>query len=353
MTMRRFLVPILLLSPTLLVGIAATALAQGRGQTTGQATIIVRLPPDATLVVGSTQTQQRGSERRFVTPDLVPGYTYSYAMEATWRERGKEVRESRTATFRPGQTVVVDFFRRERLPMPKTDKKAEPKADAKKKAEPIPAGKKVEKKTQAPKVEKKADPKPVPPKTESKIEKKSDTKVDAEGFVSLFNGKDLSGWKFEPAKAESAFSVEDGVIVVKGQPAGYFYTDKSYKNYVLRFDWKFVKDGNSGLLVHITGGHKVWPKSVEVQGLQSQHGHIFAIGGAKGDFKTDKEAQKKAIKMGDWNTTEVVSRDGALTAKVNGVQVSTGKSDLTEGPFGLQSEGTQLHFKNIRIKTLE
>jgi uncharacterized protein (TIGR03000 family) len=343
--MRRFLVPVLFLTLTIIAG---AALAQGGGQ----ATIIVRLPPDATLVVGSTQTQQRGSERRFVTPDLVPGYTYSYAMEATWKERGKEVSESRTATFRPGQTVVVDFFRRERLPMPKTDKKAEPKTDVKKKPEPIPAGKKVDKKTQTPQVDKKADPRPVPPKTESKVEKKP-AKTDSEGFVALFNGKDMSGWKFEPAKAESAFSVEDGVIVVKGQPNGYFYTDKSYGNYVLRFDWKFIKDGNTGLLVHITGGHKIWPKSVEVQGLQSQHGHIFAIGGAKGDFKTDKEAQKKAIKMGDWNTTEVISRDGALTAKVNGVQVSTGKGELTEGPFGFQSEGTLLHFKNIRIKTLE
>jgi uncharacterized protein (TIGR03000 family) len=340
--MQRLLVPVLAVAV-----LAGAVLAQGGGQ----ATIIVRLPPDATLVVGSTQTQQRGSERRFVTPDLVPGYNYSYSLEATWKERGKEVRESRTASFKPGQTVVVDFFRKELLPMPKTetkkpDVKPPVKTEVKKKPQPTPdvkpEVKKSEKKVEAATIEKKVDVKPAPP-----------AKADAEGFVSLFNGKDLSGWKFEPASAESAFSVKDGAIVVKGQPPGYFYTDKSYRNYVLRFDWKFIKDGNSGLLVHITGGHKVWPKSVEVQGLQSQHGHIFAIGGAKGKFDTDKEAQKTAIKMGDWNTTEVVSRDGALTSKVNGIQISTGKSDLTEGPFGLQSEGTELHFKNIKIKALE
>jgi uncharacterized protein (TIGR03000 family) len=348
--MQRLLTPILVLAVAVLAGatLASAVFAQGGGQ----ATIIVRLPPDATLIVGSAQTQQRGSERRFVTPDLVPGYSYSYSLVATWRERGKEMSEERTARFKPGQTVVVDFFRKELLPMPKTETKKpepqpkpkpQPKPEVKKKPEPVPEGKKVEKKVEA---KKKVDPKPAPqPKTEAK--------ADAEGFVALFNGKDLSGWKFEPSTAESAFSVKDGVIVVKGQPQGYFYTDKSYRNYVLRFDWKFIKDGNSGLLVHITGGHKVWPKSVEVQGLQSRHGHIFAIQGAKGDFKTDEEAQKKAIKMGEWNTTEVISRDGALTSKVNGIQISTGKSDLTEGPFGLQSEGTELHFKNIRIKTLE
>jgi hypothetical protein len=173
------------------------------------------------------------------------------------------------------------------------------------------------------------------------------------GFVSLFNGKDLAGWKIVPEKATSAFSVQDGVIVVKGSPAGYFHTDKSYKNYILRFDWKFIKDGNSGLLVHITGDHKVWPKSIEVQGQQKNHGTIFAISGAKGKFTTKGEAQKKAIKTGDWNTTEVISKNGELTAKINGIEVSSGKGELTEGQFGFQSEGTELHFKNIQIKTLD
>jgi hypothetical protein len=179
-----------------------------------------------------------------------------------------------------------------------------------------------------------------------------------EGFKDLFNGKDLTGWKTivggkDQTAAEKTFTVKDGEIVVSGQPAGYFYTDKSFKNYVLKFDWKFSKEGNSGLLVHITGSHKVWPKCVEVKGMQSDHGHIFAIGGAKGTFKTNKAAQKKAIKPNDWNTTEVTVKDGEITSKINGVQVSTGKSELTEGPFGLQSEGTLLYFKNIKIKTLD
>lgn len=176
-----------------------------------------------------------------------------------------------------------------------------------------------------------------------------------EGFKALFNGKDLSGWKTMVGKAdpEKVFSVKDGEIVVSGNPNGYFYTDKSYKNYILRYDWKFSKPGNSGLLVHIQN-HAIWPKSVEVQGQLTDHGNIFAIGGAKGEFKKDKEAQKKAIKgAGEWNTTEVISKDGMLTSKVNGVEVSTGKSDLTEGPFGFQSEGTELYFKNIKIKVLE
>lgn len=177
-----------------------------------------------------------------------------------------------------------------------------------------------------------------------------------EGFTPLFNGKDMTGWKVVLAgkggDAAKTFKVEDGKIVVSGAPNGYFYTDKSYKNYVLRFDWQYPKkSGNSGLLVHIKGDHKVWPTSVEVQGMHTDHGRIFAIGGAKGKFDVNKEAQKKAIKgVGEWNTTEVICENGKITSKVNGTEVSSGSGDLMEGPFGFQSEGVELWYKNIRIK---
>ena len=129
-------------------------------------------------------------------------------------------------------------------------------------------------------------------------------------FRPLFNGKDFAGWKFiiegKEAPPGQTFKVKDGIVVVSGSPNGYMQTDKSFKNYVLPFDWQYPKkSGNSGLLVHIQGpppkGH--WPKSVEVQGMHVDHGHIFAIIGAKGDFKTDKDAQKKAIKgVGEWKS---------------------------------------------------
>src|SRR5438067_5736119 len=85
-------------------------------------------------------------------------------------------------------------------------------------------------------------------------------------FKDLFNGKDLTGWKYIPEKADKTYTVVDGYIKVSCQPAGYFYTDKSYKNYVLKFDWRYKRpanleddkkfEGNSGCLIHITGPHK-------------------------------------------------------------------------------------------------
>ncbi|GEM_PF-158099 len=322
--MKRIFLPALLA-----LAAAGAVLAQSGGN---QGTIVVRLPADATLTIGGQSTVSRGSERRFVSPDLTPGHTYSYELEASWTVGGKEVKVVRSVMFQPGQVAVVDL------------------------------------RTQAPQVAKVTqEPKRIVIKVEPKVAVKKPMVVKVEvkkadsaasptepGFVALFNGKDLAGWKTITSGKDdgNTFTVKDGAIVVRGNPAGYFYTDKSYHNYILRFDWKFIKDGNSGLLVHIQGQHKVWPKSVEVQGLQRDHGNIFAIGGAKGSFKTNKEAQKEAIKIGEWNTTEVVCKDGAITSKINGLAISAGKGDLIDGPFGFQSEGTELHFKNIRIKTL-
>jgi len=202
--------------------------------------------------------------------------------------------------------------------------------------------------------------------------------ADDDGFISLFNGKDLSGWKtFVGGKADpdpvtggeastKTFFVKEGAIVVSGSPAGYFYTDKSFKNYVLRFDWRFKRPenlvddekflGNSGLLVHIQPPQKVWPRSIEVQGMNKNHGMLLTVSGAKqvGKFTFNGAALKKARKpVGEWNTTEVTTQDGKITAKVNGTPISSGKGDLTEGPFGFQSEGAELYFKNIKIKVID
>jgi hypothetical protein len=188
-----------------------------------------------------------------------------------------------------------------------------------------------------------------------------------DGFKPLFNGKDFTGWKFElqrNADPEKTFSVKDGVIIVTGKPNGYFYTDKSYKNYVIRYDWQYKRPanltddskfpGNSGCLVHIQPPHRVWPKCVEVQGMNRDHGKIIFVGFKGATEKYDREAKNRATKpVGQWNTTEITCKpDGTVTAKINGTPVSSGKSELTEGVIGFQSEGAEIHFKNIKLKQL-
>jgi hypothetical protein len=55
--------------------------------------------------------------------------------------------------------------------------------------------------------------------------------------------------------------------------------------------------------------------------------------------------------MGEWNTTEITcDANGMVSVKLNGVPVSSGQSELREGPIGWQSEGAEIHFRNILIK---
>lgn len=192
---------------------------------------------------------------------------------------------------------------------------------------------------------------------------------DAAGFTPLFNGRDLGGWKtYLPKGADPAktWSVKEGVIICTGRPNGYLYTDKSYKNYVLRYDWQYKRPsdltddsqfkGNSGCLVHIQEPHMVWPRCIEVQGMNRDHGLLIGVAGAKvADNKYDRQTKNKVTKpVGEWNTTEITCKaDGSIVAKINGTQVSSGKGDVTEGPIGFQSEGAEIHFRNIEIKDLK
>ncbi len=199
----------------------------------------------------------------------------------------------------------------------------------------------------------------------------SNANAGDDGFKPLFNGKDLTGWKtfFDPKAKDGdpskTISVKDGAVQVSGdRPFGYFYTDKPYKNYVLRFSWTYPKNQpektsmNSGLLVHIQEPHKIWPHSVEPQGRYMDHGKIFLIGFPK-EFKSNAKFmeadQKKALKASDeWNTTEAtVKGDGSIEVRVNGTLVSSVKTNLTSGPIGFQSEGARIHFKDIKIKSLD
>ena len=194
-------------------------------------------------------------------------------------------------------------------------------------------------------------------------EKKAD-----DGFTPLFNGKDLSGWKtfFATKDADPAktLTVKDGVLHCNGKPNGYFYTEKSFKNYVIRYDWRYPAEQpekttlNSGLLVHIKEPHKVWPNCIEAQGRYMDHGKIYFMGfskDAKKESKDDDAARKKALKpKEEWHTTEMTcNADGTIVVKINGIEVASGKSELTEGPIGFQSEGAAIDFRNIRIKELK
>jgi hypothetical protein len=187
--------------------------------------------------------------------------------------------------------------------------------------------------------------------------------ADEPRFVPLVEGDDPKQFDLVEIGPDT-ISIRDGVITITGKPAGYFATKKSYSNYILKFDWMYerpddLKDdnrfrGNSGLLVHITGPDKIWPKCIEVQLANIDAGNTFAIYGARFTGKKDSEAQRKAIKpVGQWNEQVVTCRGDSITCTINGIEVAQGTgADPAAGRIGWQSEGGVIKFRKIMIKPL-
>ena len=77
----------------------------------------------------------------------------------------------------------------------------------------------------------------------------------ADGFVPLFNGKNLDGWTERQVKKgqEGRWSVENGVLKAKAG-SGWLGTEKMYGNFTLRVEWKIVVDGNSGVFFRVPAG---------------------------------------------------------------------------------------------------
>jgi hypothetical protein len=111
--------------------------------------------------------------------------------------------------------------------------------------------------------------------------------------------------------------------------------------------------GNTGFLMYITGEHKIWPVCLEVQGKYSEMGDIRENGGAEKVTKTDdNEARQNARKpVGQWNSLEIVSKDGTLAVSLNGTPVCKSEPDfLSEGMIGVQAEKFPFEVRRLRIR---
>jgi hypothetical protein len=190
--------------------------------------------------------------------------------------------------------------------------------------------------------------------------------------ICLFNGKDLSGWGYHLSdpnvKMEDVWSVEDGLLTCKGRPAGYIITEKDdFKDYKLELEWRWSagKGGNNGVLVHSSTPNElgVWCKSVEVQLASGNAGDFWVIGT---DLDVENEEERKRGRrhlnltddsekpIGEWNQMEIVCKGDEVIVKVNGdlVNHATNVSE-TQGAIALQSEGTPIQYRNIKLTPLK
>jgi hypothetical protein len=187
----------------------------------------------------------------------------------------------------------------------------------------------------------------------------------------LFNGKDLSGW-VNVNVAPETFTVKDGLIVSTGKPTGIIRSEKQYENFILELEWRHMKPGgNAGLFVWsepITAQGTPFARSIEVQILDGRnsetytsHGDIFSIHGSH--MKPDRPhpagaqrclpSERRAKPSPEWNHYRVVCNDGVIKLSVNGKEVSGGSEcDYRKGYICLESEGSECHFRNIKLAEL-
>jgi hypothetical protein len=156
-----------------------------------------------------------------------------------------------------------------------------------------------------------------------------------EGFISLFNGKDLSGWRLgqEPldGKTETAdhrFAAKDGAIAIQGAaPIEDLYTVREFgRDFVLRLEFRAGPRANSGLYI---------------RGKQLQVRDYPTIG----PYKTLKQFQN-----GGWNAIEVTVRGETAECTCNGETLEKALAVPPKGGIGLQSETGQIEYRRIRIQ---
>jgi hypothetical protein len=198
-------------------------------------------------------------------------------------------------------------------------------------------------------------------------------------FRDLFNGKDLSGW-VNVNTDKDTWSVRDGMIVCTGHPIGVMRTDRQYENFILHIEWMHMEPGgNSGTFLWSEGTvpeGKRLPKGLEVQMLELDwvnlhkrddgtlppiayvHGEVFGAGGLVTVPDNPRGSRSKSIEncckgKGQWNTYDVVAVDGVVKLSVNGKFVNgISKASVKKGYICLESEGAEIHFRNIRIMEL-
>jgi hypothetical protein len=193
----------------------------------------------------------------------------------------------------------------------------------------------------------------------------------AEEPIDLFNGHDLRGWTYHladpKARMEDVWAAKDGVLFCKGRPAGYLLTKKNdFENYVLTLQWRWPeKGGNNGVLVHVTepGALGVWPKSLEVQLGHENAGDFWIIGTTIDVENIEKRREDRRHlnltddsekPIGEWNEMEITCRGDEVIVKVNGELVNHAtKVSQTRGAIALQSEGTPIEFREIKLTPLD
>jgi len=189
---------------------------------------------------------------------------------------------------------------------------------------------------------------------------------DADGFSSIFNGKDTSNW----VGANKGYPVIDGVMVCQRKGGGNLYTRWRFADFHLKFDFKLTPGANNGLGIRVPPRGNPAAECMELQILDNTapkyaklkpyqyHGSIYGLVPAK----------RGALKpVGQWNHQEVIADGTKITVILNNTIITDAdlsklkiptrgycsKSLRPAGHIGWAGHGAEIHFKNIAVKPLD
>ena len=193
---------------------------------------------------------------------------------------------------------------------------------------------------------------------------------ETEGFNLLFNGKDLNNWVGNKVD----YVPENGIIVVSPKEGnhGNIFTEKEYSNFVFRFEFQLTTGANNGLGIHAPHEGDAAYVGKEIQILDNTaeiyndlqpyqyHGSVYGVIPAKREFLKP---------VGEWNSEEVAVKGDDIKVTLNGTVIVDGNMKKASkngtldhkdhpglqrhtGHIGFLGHGSDLKFRNIRIKEL-
>ncbi len=169
--------------------------------------------------------------------------------------------------------------------------------------------------------------------------------------VSLFNGKDLKGWK--PVNTKDNFVVKDGVLVMD-RGSGWLATEKTYKDFELTLVYRFVTPGaDSGVFIRSGLEGKNWTsRGYQIQNMDNETiGRVVSMGKpVEGNLHTAQLAKSARHKSGQWNQLVILARGEDVVVTLNGTPIASARIDREAGHIGLQAEGGVLEFREIQLR---
>jgi len=190
-----------------------------------------------------------------------------------------------------------------------------------------------------------------------------------DGWISLFNGKDFTGWKVN--ENTGTFTIKDGAIVSHGDRSHCFYVgpvhNHDFKDFELKVDVKTERGSNGGIYFHTAYQDQSWPdKGFEVQ-VNNTHTDPIKSGSLYHVVDIGQDVVSKIVRDNEWFTEDILVKGNTVTISLNGKQVVKwtqppdwqGSRDFAQrridhGTIALQGHdpNSTVYYKNIQIKPL-